>query len=231
MSAWFCSTEGLALPISQDIAPCLEGNPLDPVSKPRQKRSSAAVRSGSITKRKAKRPAGKTSVPLDRLPRPCVCAPPSSWNRFAQNLLCRPPSHHTRALTARRLSSRATGCRTAKVLCDRKIPCTRCTRLGVECTIPKTVARGRPTRARQLERAMEQQKQKQREEADEAERHAARLERARRAAAIEAAAEEIAEEEGFAEGMDMDMESETDRLTDREIASEMGDAVAEGACA
>ena len=45
------------------------------------------------------------------------------------------------------------GCRTAKVLCDRQDPCTRCVRLGVECAIPGTVPRGRPSRARLAELA------------------------------------------------------------------------------
>ena len=48
------------------------------------------------------------------------------------------------------------GCRTAKVLCDREDPCTRCVRLGVECAIPGTVPRGRPSRARLAERAKAQ---------------------------------------------------------------------------
>ena len=39
-----------------------------------------------------------------------------------------------------------------KVLCDRSNPCGRCTRLGIECTVPKTVPRGRPSR-RVAERA------------------------------------------------------------------------------
>ena len=38
-------------------------------------------------------------------------------------------------------------CRTAKVLCDRQLPCTRCCRLGVpdSCAPPPTVQRGRPS--------------------------------------------------------------------------------------
>jgi hypothetical protein len=37
-------------------------------------------------------------------------------------------------------------CRQARVLCDRKLPCTRCMRLGMgfECKAPPTVKRGRP---------------------------------------------------------------------------------------
>ena len=46
-----------------------------------------------------------------------------------------------------------TGCRTSKVLCDRSNPCGRCTRLGIECTVPKTVPRGRPSLQRVAERA------------------------------------------------------------------------------
>jgi hypothetical protein len=35
-------------------------------------------------------------------------------------------------------------CRRSKILCDRQAPCGRCTRLGIRCTIPPTVRRGRP---------------------------------------------------------------------------------------
>ena len=45
------------------------------------------------------------------------------------------------------------GCRVAKVRCDRNYPCTRCVRLGTECITPKSVPRGRPSRARLAERA------------------------------------------------------------------------------
>ena len=44
----------------------------------------------------------------------------------------------------------------AKVLCDRNSPCTRCVRLGCECKIPQSVPRGRPSRARLIERAAQQ---------------------------------------------------------------------------
>ena len=37
-----------------------------------------------------------------------------------------------------------TRCRTSRVLCDRKHPCSRCVRLGYECTVPESVRRGRP---------------------------------------------------------------------------------------
>jgi hypothetical protein len=37
-------------------------------------------------------------------------------------------------------------CRRSKILCDRQGPCGRCTRLGMECTVPPTVRRGRPPR-------------------------------------------------------------------------------------
>jgi len=46
-----------------------------------------------------------------------------------------------------------TRCRYAKVLCDRGYPCTRCSRLGLECCKPKYVQRGRPSKQRLLERA------------------------------------------------------------------------------
>merc|ERR1719473_282996 len=52
-----------------------------------------------------------------------------------------------------KLSRPCTCCRVAKVRCDRNYPCTRCTRIGAECTTPKSVPRGRPSRARLAERA------------------------------------------------------------------------------
>ena len=36
-------------------------------------------------------------------------------------------------------------CRKRRTLCDRRKPCSRCMRLGVECTLPPTVKRGRPS--------------------------------------------------------------------------------------
>ncbi len=50
-------------------------------------------------------------------------------------------------------------CRYAKVRCDRSFPCTRCVRLGRDCVKPKNVPRGRPSKARLLERALQQQLQ------------------------------------------------------------------------
>ena len=41
-------------------------------------------------------------------------------------------------------------CRKRRTLCDRRKPCSRCMRLGVECTLPPTVKRGRPSAADQL---------------------------------------------------------------------------------
>lgn len=43
-------------------------------------------------------------------------------------------------------------CRERRTLCDRRNPCTRCVRLGVECKLPPNVKRGRPTHADQLAR-------------------------------------------------------------------------------
>ena len=48
-------------------------------------------------------------------------------------------------------------CRTAKVRCDRLLPCARCTRLQLECAPPVAVQRGRPSRLRLMQRNLEQQ--------------------------------------------------------------------------
>jgi len=55
--------------------------------------------------------------------------------------------------TPGKLPRPCTCCRLAKVRCDRNDPCTRCIRLSIECTVPKSVPRGRPSRARLQERA------------------------------------------------------------------------------
>ncbi|KAL1526160.1 hypothetical protein AB1Y20_014888 [Prymnesium parvum] len=48
-------------------------------------------------------------------------------------------------------------CRAAKVRCDRELPCSRCTRLQLECMPPQNVQRGRPSRKRLLQRSMQHQ--------------------------------------------------------------------------
>ena len=46
--------------------------------------------------------------------------------------------------------------------CDKIAPsCSRCIRLGCECTIPKTVKRGRPSRAQVEERRRQQERERQ----------------------------------------------------------------------
>ena len=52
-----------------------------------------------------------------------------------------------------RLPRPCTACRASRVLCDRGNPCRRCVRLGIECTIPKSVPKGRPTMRMLAERA------------------------------------------------------------------------------
>jgi hypothetical protein len=51
------------------------------------------------------------------------------------------PSAHSETL-----SRPCTQCRHSRVLCNRAKPCGRCVRLGLECTVPPTVRRGRPKR-------------------------------------------------------------------------------------
>jgi len=52
-----------------------------------------------------------------------------------------------------KLSRPCKQCRISRVLCDRGLPCRRCTRLGCECVEPASVPRGRPSKKRLAERA------------------------------------------------------------------------------
>ena len=75
-----------------------------------------------------------------------------------------PPTHRQpdgrRALhlaSHRRPALCCAACRTAKVRCDRLLPCARCVRLQLECAPPMPVQRGRPSRLRLMQRNLEQQ--------------------------------------------------------------------------
>lgn len=48
------------------------------------------------------------------------------------------------APTVGKLHRPCTNCRNSRVRCDRNLPCSRCTRLGVACYPPPTIKRGRP---------------------------------------------------------------------------------------
>lgn len=80
---------------------------------------------------------------------PSIPAPVSSTTQKQRK---RSRAQQAQAQTPGKLPRPCMSCRLAKVLCDRNSPCTRCVRLGTECVIPKTVPRGRPSRARIEER-------------------------------------------------------------------------------
>lgn len=108
-----------------------------------QKRSKGSAKAGKRTSRRG--PRKPSELPKATLSRPCTCENAPLW------LKPHNPSYVRSSLLTFRSPDPA-GCRAARVLCNRGWPCSRCERLGLECTVPKTVRRGRPTTAMVLER-------------------------------------------------------------------------------
>lgn len=60
-----------------------------------------------------------------------------------------------------KLDRPCSACRLSRVRCNRMMPCSRCTRLGLECKQPRKVQRGRPSHKARLARAQLQAQQAQ----------------------------------------------------------------------
>jgi hypothetical protein len=58
-----------------------------------------------------------------------------------------------------KLDRPCSACRLSRVRCNRMFPCSRCTRLGLECKQPRKVQRGRPSHKARLARAQLQARQ------------------------------------------------------------------------
>lgn len=65
--------------------------------------------------------------------------------------------------TGGQLDRPCAACRLSRVRCNRMFPCSRCTRLGLECKQPRKVQRGRPSHKARLARAQLQAQQAQAE--------------------------------------------------------------------
>ena len=159
------SDDTFALWDAEDVPAMQESEALIPVishtTNKRSRSSSASVKTRGIRKDKPGRAKNCEVAPPGKLPRPCTGEPTPPTPMFAARMPC-PLAASPLLVPARapRLTASLpdrprlllAACRTIKVRCDREMPCTRCTTLGIECTIPKTVKRGRPSHVELEER-------------------------------------------------------------------------------